>query len=102
MPGCPDCFAGHVHEGTAKGRTTKLYGLDVYVSEPPQGQAPKGIIVIMPDAYGWEFVNNRILADHYVEKGGYKVYLPDFMHGECPLIHEGDHDILTPTFLSFW
>jgi hypothetical protein len=28
-------------------------------------------------------VNNRILADHYADKGKYLVYLPEFMNGPC-------------------
>lgn len=64
---------------------TSLHGLDVYVAEPAAGaDAVRGIIVIVPDAFGWEFVNNRILADHYAEKGKYKVYLPEFMNGTLP------------------
>jgi dienelactone hydrolase len=79
---CPECFQGHQHEGTPRGTTTKLHGLDTYVAEPADGRPVRGIIVIIPDAFGWEFVNNRILADHYADKGDYRVYLPDFMHGE--------------------
>jgi dienelactone hydrolase len=79
---CPDCFSGNVHEGSPKGQITTLHGLDAYVSEPAEGTPVKGLIIIIPDAFGWEFVNNRILADHYAEKGSYKVYLPDFMKGE--------------------
>ncbi|KAF2084768.1 dienelactone hydrolase family protein [Saccharata proteae CBS 121410] len=78
---CPDCFSGSVHSGTPKGQVTKLHGLDTYISEPAEGVLVKGIIVIIPDAFGWEFVNNRILADHYAEKGSFKVYLPEFMDG---------------------
>lgn len=78
---CPACFSGHVHDGSLKGQITKLHGLDAYVSEPVEGKPVKGIVIIVPDAFGWEFVNNRILADHYAEKGNYKVYLPDFMKG---------------------
>ncbi|KAL5333015.1 Alpha/Beta hydrolase protein [Aspergillus crustosus] len=79
---CPDCFAGHVHDGTPKGHVTTLHGLDVYKSEPsiPANEI-KGIVVIIPDAFGWEFVNNRLLADNYAERGGFRVYLPDFMKG---------------------
>ncbi|GES62377.1 dienelactone hydrolase family protein [Aspergillus terreus] len=81
---CPDCFSGHVHDGTPQGQVTKLHGLDVYVAEPAGGlDAVTGIIIIIPDAFGWEFVNNRILADHYAEKSKYKVYLPDFMNGRA-------------------
>jgi dienelactone hydrolase len=53
----------------------------VYVAKPPEGVTPKGIIVIIPDVFGWDFVNNRILSDHYAERGGFLVYLPDFMNG---------------------
>ncbi|KAF2401121.1 dienelactone hydrolase family protein [Trichodelitschia bisporula] len=78
---CPECFSGHVHEGDPRGTIIKLHGLDTYATEPTSGAPIKGIIVVIPDALGWEFVNNRILADHYADKGGYKVYLPNFMNG---------------------
>lgn len=78
---CPDCFGGHVHAGVPKGQVTKLYGVDTYVSQPAEGTPVKGIIIIIHDGFGWEFVNNRLLADHYAEKGDYKVYLPDFVNG---------------------
>lgn len=77
---CPDCFSGSVHEGTPRGRMAKICGLPTYVSEPGD-RAAKAIIVIIPDAFGIDFVNNKILADHYAEKGDYLVYLPDFMAG---------------------
>jgi dienelactone hydrolase len=76
---CPDCFRGRVHEGTPRGKIIKLYGLDTYVSDPTENRTAKGIIVIIPDAFGLPFVNNQLLADHYAEKSDYRVYLPDFM-----------------------
>ncbi|KAH8774569.1 Alpha/Beta hydrolase protein [Diaporthe sp. PMI_573] len=78
---CPDCFSGSEHNGTPKGKMVKLHGLDTYVTEPPEGRPAKGIIVIIPDAFGIDFINNKILADIYAAKGDYKVYLPDFMRG---------------------
>lgn len=42
---------------------------------------PKGIIVIVPDAFGLPFANNKLLADHYAAGGDYLIYLPDFMDG---------------------
>ena len=92
---CPDCFSGHVHEGQPRGKTIKLHNLDAYVTEPTNNGPVRGIIVIVPDAFGWEFVNNRILADHYTDKGNYKVYLPDFMLGQQ--IHRGSSSALKPT-----
>lgn len=78
---CPDCFSGSEHDGTPKGKVIKLHGLDTYVTESPEGKPAKGIIVIIPDAFGIDFINNKILADIYAAKGDYKVYLPDFMLG---------------------
>ncbi|KAK3940473.1 Alpha/Beta hydrolase protein [Diplogelasinospora grovesii] len=81
---CPDCYSGHVHSGTPRGTIEKLHGLDTYVTQPSDATKPvKGIIVIIPDAFGWEFVNNRILADNYADKGSYRVLLPDFMFGHA-------------------
>lgn len=94
---CPDCFNGHAHEGTPLGKVTKLHGLDTYVAEPPDGREVKGIVVIIPDAFGWEFINNKLLADHYASKGSYRVYLPDFMNGQSPSLLQ---DVQAPPFLS--
>ncbi|KAJ5607073.1 hypothetical protein N7537_003692 [Penicillium hordei] len=80
---CPECFNGHVHEGTPRGEVTTLHGLKAYTTKPSNGEAHRGIIIIVPDAFGWEFVNNRILADNYADKGKYLVYLPDFMNGHA-------------------
>ncbi|KAI9764228.1 MAG: hypothetical protein M1840_008618 [Geoglossum simile] len=81
VPICADCISGSIHEGTPKGRTATLHGLDTYISEPPDGRPPKGLVVMMPDIYGWELTNARVLADVYAEKGPLLVYLPDFSAG---------------------
>ena len=78
---CPDCFAGYQHGGTPKGTVERLHNLETYVAKPAEGKVAKGIIIIIPDAFGMPFVNNRLLADHYAEKGDFLVYLPDFMQG---------------------
>ncbi|KAH7124671.1 hypothetical protein EDB81DRAFT_951656 [Dactylonectria macrodidyma] len=80
---CPECFRGAVHAGEPRGQAMRLHGLNAYVTEPTGGRQVKGIIVIIPDIFGWEFINSRILADHYADKGDYKVILPDFMHGQA-------------------
>lgn len=78
---CADCFRGSIHEGQPKGEIGNVHGLPTYISRPPKGTPSRGVVVIIPDAFGWKFGNNRLLADTYVEKGGYTVYLPDFMNG---------------------
>lgn len=85
---CPECFSGSVHDDeTPRGQVVKIHGLDAYVTEPADGRTPKATIVIVSDAFGWEFVNNRILADHYANKGDYKVILPDFMEGRSAPVY---------------
>lgn len=79
---CPDCFSGSINNNeTPTGTIKTVHGREIYIAEPPNGTQAKGIIIIVPDAFGLPFVNNRILADHYARKGGFKVYLPDFMDG---------------------
>ncbi|KAI9880802.1 MAG: hypothetical protein M1830_000238 [Pleopsidium flavum] len=78
---CRECASGSLHEGTPVGRVETVHGFPTYISEPPSGQAPKGIIVIIPDALGWTFNNNRILADTYAKRTDSRVYLPEFMEG---------------------
>ena len=78
---CKDCAAGTLHEGTPAGRVERVHGLETYIADPPNGQQPKGIIVHIPDAFGWELVNNRILSDNYATRTGCRVYLPEFMDG---------------------
>jgi hypothetical protein len=76
---CVDCASGIINEGIPQGAETTIYGLPTYVARP--AGPPKGLIVIVPDAFGWNFSNGRVLADSYAEKGGFLVYLPDFMNG---------------------
>ncbi|KAI0477868.1 dienelactone hydrolase family protein [Xylariaceae sp. FL0804] len=78
---CPDCFSGAIHEGEPSGITTRLHGLDTYVAEPASGRPARAVVVIIPDAFGWDFPNIRLLADSYAKKRDYRVYAPDFMKG---------------------
>ena len=80
----PCCATGSLHTGSPKGKISTLHGLDTYVAEPKGGvNAAEGIVVILPDVFGWQFLNNRVLADDYASKGNFLVLLPDFMDGEC-------------------
>lgn len=78
----PCCFSGSEHPGTPTGRVETIYSLPTYISEPPSG-APKALVVIIPDAFGWDFKNLRILADVYAKRMGARVYMPDFMNGNA-------------------
>lgn len=66
------CATGSLHSGTPQGRIEKVHGLDCYVADAPSG-SPKGVVVIIPDAFGIGLPNNRILADEYAKKGNFQV-----------------------------
>lgn len=86
---CPDCFSGRIREGKPLGKVIELHGLETYVTEPPaSGRQANGALIIIPDAFGMEFINVRLLADSYAQKGGYKVYAPDFMRGKDRYVPE--------------
>ncbi|QIW96517.1 hypothetical protein AMS68_002035 [Peltaster fructicola] len=78
MPLKQCCATGSLHTGTPTGKLGKIHGLECYTAEASGD--PKGIIVIIPDAFGLSLANNKILADDYA-KNGFTVYLPDFMEG---------------------
>ncbi|KAI4845886.1 hypothetical protein E4T44_05371 [Aureobasidium sp. EXF-8845] len=75
------CASGALHTGTPTGTVSQLHGLPVYICPPPSNKPPKGIIVILPDIFGWTLPNTRILADNFAAKGDFLVMLPDFMDG---------------------
>jgi dienelactone hydrolase len=79
---CPDCFRGSERiDATPTGKAVTLHNLPTYVAEPSEGRISKGIVVIISDAFGWEFVNNRLMVDEYARSGDFTVFLPDFMNG---------------------
>lgn len=70
------CATGSLHTGTPTGRIEKIHGRDCYVADAPS-DSPKGIVMIIPDAFGIALPNNRILADEYAKKGNFKVVSQD-------------------------
>ncbi|KAK3946010.1 Alpha/Beta hydrolase protein [Diplogelasinospora grovesii] len=81
---CADCFKGTLRgDAQPTGTVETIHGSPCYVARPPADQQPLGIIVIIPDAFGWELLNSRALADVYARRGPFTVYLPDFMDGKA-------------------
>jgi len=81
-PLCSACLSGSIHSGTPTGKEEVIHGLSTYIATPGDGAEPRALIVMIPDAFGWKMVNNRLLCDTYAKKGRFLVYLPDFMNGE--------------------
>jgi dienelactone hydrolase len=82
---CLDCLSGTISENTPTGTITTIHNLPTYVAAPEDGVKPKGLVVIITDVFGYGLVNNQALADQYAKKGGFLVYLPDFMGGKLPI-----------------
>ena len=78
---CTDCITGSLHEGTPKGTISTIARLPTYIARPVNTRGKPGVIVIITDVFGWDFINNRLLADEYAETSGRTIYVPDFMFG---------------------
>lgn len=79
---CRDCGTGTLHTDKPTGDVTTIHGIPTYVTRPDAGETEKGLIVFITDIFGWEFPNSKLLADRYAKKGGYAVYVPDFLRGQ--------------------
>ncbi|KAK6526278.1 hypothetical protein TWF694_004879 [Orbilia ellipsospora] len=77
----PCCMRGSLHNGNPTGTEETIHGLQTYVARPETGPT-KGTLVIIPDAFGWDFVNLRVLADSYAKRGKFEVLMPDFHFGD--------------------
>ncbi|KAK0731879.1 hypothetical protein B0H67DRAFT_640218 [Lasiosphaeris hirsuta] len=82
---CPDCFKGTLRgDATPSGTEAVLHGLDTYISTPPPGVPSLGTVVLLADAFGWQLLNTRALADAYAARVPCTVYVPDVMGGHAP------------------
>ncbi|KAL9603994.1 MAG: hypothetical protein Q9219_000756 [cf. Caloplaca sp. 3 TL-2023] len=86
---CPDCVSGTLHTGTPSGRVETLHNLPTYITEPPSSSSsnnaapPQATIIMIPDVFGWEAPNNRLLCDTYAKRANAIVYLPEFQGGNA-------------------
>ncbi|OBT69770.1 hypothetical protein VE03_00927 [Pseudogymnoascus sp. 23342-1-I1] len=81
-PSCPNCLTGYMKTEKPSGTISTIHGLNTYIATPPN--APKALIVLITDIFGWELSNCRLLADSLSQDGDYLVYVPDFLNGNSP------------------
>ncbi|KAF1922893.1 alpha/beta-hydrolase [Didymella exigua CBS 183.55] len=74
------CAKGTKHEGEPKGEFKLVDGIDTYLAHPASGST-KDAIVILTDIFGHKFVNVRLIADSFAERG-YFVAVPDLFNGD--------------------
>ena len=67
------CVTGFRWEGAPVGKETTIGDLQAYVT----GDNKERAILFNHDALGWQWNNNRLLADHFAKEVGATVYMPD-------------------------
>ncbi|KAM0331586.1 hypothetical protein ACHAQA_003265 [Verticillium albo-atrum] len=78
---CPDCFKGAEHDGKPIGTEDTIHGVFTYVAEPKSGTDATSTIILITDAFGFNLVNSKLLADIYAAKTGCRVLVPDIIPG---------------------
>ncbi|KAI8276054.1 hypothetical protein K4K60_008122 [Colletotrichum sp. SAR11_57] len=79
---CADCFKGTLRgDVEPQGTEETVSGLPTYVARPEPGREPAGIVVVIPDVFGWKLRNTRALADAYAKRIPAVVLLPEVMNG---------------------
>jgi hypothetical protein len=67
------CLQGFQWNGTPTGKESTLADNKAYVT----GSNPDVAIMVIPDLFGWTFVNERLLSDHYAKEVDATVFMPD-------------------------
>ncbi|RFU77497.1 alpha beta-hydrolase [Trichoderma arundinaceum] len=78
---CPDCFRGAIHEGTPKGKEETIHDVLTYVATPETGTTSNSKIIFITDVFGFNLVNNKLLADKYATSTGCIVLMPSIIPG---------------------
>ncbi|KAJ3985624.1 alpha/beta-hydrolase [Lentinula detonsa] len=69
MSFCDDCFKGVTHEGTPKGKWEKIGGIDCYVGTPSVDYPKDKALLFLPDVFGMQLINNKLLVDDFAANG---------------------------------
>lgn len=78
---CPDCFRGTIHEGTPKGKEETLHDILTYIATPETGVTSNSKTIFVTDVFGFNLVNNKLLADKYAADTGCMVLMPSIIPG---------------------
>ncbi|KAH0491853.1 hypothetical protein TgHK011_003258 [Trichoderma gracile] len=78
---CADCFRGTIHEGTPRGKEQTLHNVLTYIAAPEKGPTSTSQIIFITDVFGFNLVNNKLLADKYAAETGCLVLVPSIIPG---------------------
>ncbi|TKA77570.1 hypothetical protein B0A55_06640 [Friedmanniomyces simplex] len=73
----PCCVKGFEWDGTPEGKAIPFptFSNQAYVT----GSNSDAAVMLITDVFGWDFINNRLLADHFAREANVTVYMPDFL-----------------------
>ncbi|KAK4889248.1 hypothetical protein LTR27_011925 [Elasticomyces elasticus] len=76
----PCCVKGFEWDGTPEGKAIPFptASNQAYVT----GSNTEAAVMLITDVFGWDFINNRLLADHFAREANVTVYMPDFFDSE--------------------
>lgn len=85
---CGNCFTGTIRTATPNGHDETIHGLPSYIT---RGTATSNsTIIFLPDAFGVNLVNNKLLADQYASRTGFRILMPNLLPGGgVPLVMMG-------------
>lgn len=78
---CSDCIKGSLDEGTPRGQDSTIAGVPCYITQPPAEAANGCAVILATDAFGYQLINARLIADAYAD-AGYVCVVPDYFQGE--------------------
>ncbi|PTB76956.1 hypothetical protein M440DRAFT_1355250 [Trichoderma longibrachiatum ATCC 18648] len=78
---CTDCFHGTIHEGNPKGKEETLHNVLTYIAAPETGPTSSSQIIFITDVFGFNLVNNKLLADKDAAETRCLVLMPNVIPG---------------------
>ncbi|KAF8836963.1 alpha/beta-hydrolase [Paxillus ammoniavirescens] len=77
---CSHCISGVRHEGTPEGKIELIDGVTCYIATPTVDYPRDKVVLFLPDIFGIELKNAKLLADDFA-KNGFKVVAIDYFNG---------------------
>ncbi|KAG1801754.1 dienelactone hydrolase [Suillus variegatus] len=81
MSFCKDCIQGVRHEGEPQGTLETIDGVACYVATPTVDYPKDKVILFLPDVFGIEINNAKLLVDDFAING-FKVVAVDYFNGD--------------------
>jgi len=78
---CKHCISGVTHEGEPEGAFSEIGGVKVYIATPTIDYQKDKALLYLPDVFGLELINARLLADDFARNGIYTVIV-DLFNGD--------------------